>query len=71
MEIDDKIRDEKLQMTLTGKQQNYQHYHQAKLINMNILLVRNIVFWSKTNNRTSQVYIFSICKSFWKPNKND
>ena len=44
MEIDDKIRDEKLQMALTGKQQNYQHYHQAKLINMNILLVRNIVF---------------------------
>ena len=31
-------------MTLRGKQQNYQHYHHAKLINMNTLQVRNIVF---------------------------
>ena len=35
MTIDDKIRDEKLQYDI--KQQKYQHYHQVKLINMNIL----------------------------------
>ena len=37
MTIDDKIRDEKLQMILTEKQQKYQRYHLEKLINMNIL----------------------------------
>ena len=28
-------------MILTEKQQKYQHYHQVKLINMNILQVKN------------------------------
>ena len=32
MTIDDKIRDKKHDMILTQKQQNYQHYHQGKLI---------------------------------------
>ena len=42
MAIDDKIRDEKLQFTLTEKQQKYLHYHLEKLTNMNILLVKKI-----------------------------
>ena len=37
MTIDGKIRDEKLQYCITEKQQKYQHYHQLKLLNMNIL----------------------------------
>ena len=40
MTIDDKLRDEKLNMILTEKQQKYQHYHQIKLINMNIVQVK-------------------------------
>ena len=36
MTIENKIRDEKLQMILTEKMQKYQHYHRVKLINMNI-----------------------------------
>ena len=40
MTIDDKIRDEKYNMILTVKQQKYQHYHQIKLINMNICQVK-------------------------------
>ena len=37
MIIDDKIRDEKVQYDINRKQQKYQDYHQAKLINMNFL----------------------------------
>ena len=37
MIIDDKIKDEKHNTILIDKQQKYQHYCQAKLINMNIL----------------------------------
>ena len=40
MTIADKMRDEKLQYDIKEKQQKYQHYHQAKLINMNILQVK-------------------------------
>ena len=40
MTIDDKIRDEKLQMILREKQQKYQQYHPEKLKNMNILQVK-------------------------------
>ena len=40
MIIDDKNKDEKLQTILTEKQQNYQHHHQVKLININILQVK-------------------------------
>ena len=40
MTIEDKIKDEKLNMILTEKLQKYGHYHHAKLINMNILQVR-------------------------------
>ena len=40
MTIGDKVRDEKLQYDFNReKQQKYQHYHQVKLINMNILQV--------------------------------
>ena len=40
MIIDDKIRDENYNTVLTKKQLKYQPYHQEKLINMNILLVK-------------------------------
>ena len=40
MAIEDKIRHEKLQYDITEKLQEYQHDHQAKLINMNILQVK-------------------------------
>ena len=40
MTIDDKIRNEIYNMTLTENQQKYQHYHLEKLINMNILHVK-------------------------------
>ena len=38
MTIGEKIRDEKLQLISTEKQQKYQFYNQVKMINMNILL---------------------------------
>ena len=37
MTIDVKIRDEKLQYGINSKATKYQHYHQEKLINTNIL----------------------------------
>ena len=40
MTIDDKIKDEKLQHDIKEKEQKYQHYHQVKFINMNILQVK-------------------------------
>ena len=40
MATDDKIRDEKLNIILTEKQQRFQHYHSEKLININILQVK-------------------------------
>ena len=40
MTIDDQIRDEKLQHNINREAPEYQPYHQAKLINMNILQVR-------------------------------
>ena len=38
MTIDDKIKDKKLQYDITKEAEKYQHYYQAKLINMNFLL---------------------------------
>ena len=38
--IEVKIRDEKYNMILTEKEQKHQHYHQEKLINVNILQVK-------------------------------
>ena len=40
MTIDDQIRDEKLLYEITKEVPKYQLYHQAKLISMNILLVK-------------------------------
>ena len=37
MTIDENIKDEKYNTILTEEQQKCQHYHQVKLINMNIL----------------------------------
>ena len=39
MASDDRIGDEKLQYVLTERLQKH-HYHQTKLINMNIILVK-------------------------------
>ena len=42
MTIDEKVKDEKLQiLILIEKLQKYQHYQQTKLLNLNILLVKN------------------------------
>ena len=42
MKIDDKNRDDKnYNMIFTEKQQKYQQYYQVKLMNMNILQVKN------------------------------
>ena len=41
MTIHDKIKDEQYTMILIKTLQNYQPYHQAKLINMNILQMKN------------------------------
>ena len=43
MTIDDKIIDEKHNMLLTDKQQNYQQYLLVKLININILQVKELL----------------------------
>ena len=43
MTIDDKIIDEKHNMLLTDKQQNYQQYLLVKLINSNISQVKEIL----------------------------
>ena len=43
MTVVDRIRDEKLQMILTEKEQKCQHYHQVKLINMNIFTGKGIL----------------------------
>ena len=40
MRIDDKIKYEKLQYNINKEAAKYQHYHQVKLIDMNILEVR-------------------------------
>ena len=40
MSVDDKIRNEKLQYDINRQAAKYQHYHQEKLININILQVK-------------------------------
>ena len=40
MATDDKIRDEKLQYNITEKLQKYEHCYPEKLINMNILQMK-------------------------------
>ena len=71
MTINDQIRNENYSMTLVEKQPKYQLYHQAKLINMNILLVKIYYHLITANNRTSKIYLFSIAKSFRETNKNN
>ena len=40
MTIDDQIKDENYNTILIEKQLRYDHYHQVKFINMNILLLK-------------------------------
>ena len=49
MTINDQIRDEKLQYDINRKAAGYQLYHQAKLISMNILLVK--IYYHLINNK--------------------
>ena len=49
MTIDDQIRDEKLQSHINRETAKSQLYHQAKLINMNILLVKK--YYLLINNK--------------------
>ena len=49
MTIDDKIKDKKLQLILTEKQQKCQYYHWVKLISMNILQVKKYYFFIKVD----------------------
>ena len=44
MTTDDTLEMENYNMALTEKQQKYLHYHPGKLINMNILHVKNDCF---------------------------
>ena len=41
MAVNDKIRDEQLQIDINKKGEKYQHKHLKKLINMNIYRIRN------------------------------
>ena len=44
MAVNDKIRDEQLQIDINKKGEKYQHKHLKKLINMNIYRIRNTNF---------------------------
>ena len=48
MTIEDQIRDEKYNMILIERLLRFQLYHQAKLISMNILLVKKSYLLMKT-----------------------
>ena len=50
---DDKIKYENYNAILTEKQQKYRHYHQVKLINMNISKVKKYYLMIKNSGRTS------------------
>ena len=49
MNIEDQIRDENYNMILIERLQKYQLYHQAKLIDINILLVKK--YWHLINSK--------------------
>ena len=67
MTIDDKIIDEKDNMLLTDKQQKYQQYLLIKLVNINILQVKEILPFdqSKIIEQAKFTY-FPIGKAFEK-----
>ena len=44
MAVNDKVRDEQLQIDINKKGKKYQHKHLKKLINMNIYRIRNTNF---------------------------
>ena len=49
MTLEDQIKDKNYNMTLIERQQKYQLYHQAKLISMNISLVKR--YYHLINNK--------------------
>ena len=66
MTIDDKIRDEKLQMILREKQQKYQQYHLEKLKNMNILQVKKYYLPIKEEGQNKLSLLILLQKKLWK-----
>ena len=66
MTIDDKIRDEKLQMILREKQQKYQQYHLEKLKNMNILQVKKYYLPIKEEGQNKLNLLILLQKKLWK-----
>ena len=53
-------------MTLTEKQQKHQHYHQVKLININILQVKEYYLLIKLELQIKLIYLFYYWKNFEK-----
>ena len=54
MTTEDKIRDEKLEYGINkNKEQKYMHYHQVKLIKINIFQAKKHYLESKSNYRAS------------------
>ena len=51
---------------LKNNQQKYLNYHQVNLIQMNILRSGDITFHSRSNDGSSQIYLFSSRKNVWK-----
>ena len=54
MTIDDKIRDKNPQYDIREAQQKYRHYHQVKLINIDILQVKKYYPLSKVECKIKQ-----------------
>ena len=69
MTIDDRIRDEKLQYDINREAAKVSALSSGKIDKYEYLTGEEITFSSKTNNRTSYVYIFSFRKSCCKTNK--
>ena len=67
MTIDDKIIDEKDNMLLTDKQQKYQQYLLIKLVNINILQVKEILPFDQSRIiEQAKFTYFPIGKAFEK-----
>ena len=54
MKTDDKIKMKNYNMILTENQQNYRHFHQAKVTDMNILQVRKYYLLIREERQNKQ-----------------
>ena len=67
MTIDDKIRDEKIQYNINNKaKKKYQHYHQVKLISMNILQVNKNYLLIKDERQNKLSLLILLQEKLWK-----